>query len=139
MSEAASEEVIWSDTPSQWVNVIPFALCILVIPIPYAVYRYLKTRCTTCTLTNQRRRLAEGLAARHYEDLERYRVKDFELEQPFLQRVVGLGTVRLHTSDESHPELRIPAVAEPQVVIEAVRTQVERLRRERGVREFDVV
>ncbi len=133
------EEEIWTGRPSQWVNVIPFALCVLIIPIPYAIYRWLAVRCTTYTLTTQRLRYTHGILNRHHDDLELYRVKDVTVREPLLQRLVGLGSVRIVTSDATTPEMTLPAIGEPLTVLEAVREQVETLRRARGVREFDVV
>jgi uncharacterized membrane protein YdbT with pleckstrin-like domain len=133
------EEQIWTGRPSQWVNVIPFALCVLIIPIPYAIYRWLAIRCTTYTLTTQRLRATHGILTRHHDDMELYRVKDATVHEPIVQRLVGLGTVRLVTSDATTPLMLLPAIKEPLVVLEAVREQVESLRRARGVREFDVV
>lgn len=133
------EEQIWVGRPSQWVNIVPFLLCVLIIPIPYAIWRWLEIRCTRYTLTTQRFRYTHGVLNRRHDDLELYRVKDVTVKEPLIQRVVGLGTVRLVTSDATTPEMRIPAIKEPLVVLEAIREQVETLRRARGVREFDVV
>lgn len=133
-----ADETIWQDHSSQWINIIPFVLCILILPIPWAIYRYLKVRCTSYTLGVQRLRLSRGILNRSYDDLELYRVKDTSLTRPFLQRLVGLGTVTLITSDASHPTLTIPAITDAHRVHDVIRDQVETMRRERGVREFDV-
>jgi uncharacterized membrane protein YdbT with pleckstrin-like domain len=133
------EEQIWVGRPSQWVNVVPFLLCVLILPIPYAVWRWLEIRCTKYTLTSQRLRYTHGVLHRRHDDLELYRVKDVTVSEPLIQRLVGLGTVRLVTSDATTPEMTLPAIREPLTVMEAVREQVEALRRARGVREFDVV
>lgn len=133
------EEEIWSGRPSQWVNVVPFLLCVLIIPIPYAIWRWLAVRCTRYTLTTQRLRHTHGILSRHHDDMELYRVKDVTVSEPFIQRMVGLGSVKLVTSDATTPEMTLPAISEPLTVLEAVREQVETLRRSRGVREFDVV
>jgi len=134
----SEEEPIWEGRSSQWVNVIPFALCLLVIPIPYGIYRWLSVRCTTMEITTQRVRLARGILTKVYDDLEIYRVKDITLTQPLLQRLVGLGTVTLLTSDSTHPELDLRAIHDPLAVRDVLREQVEIMRRERGVRELDV-
>ena len=132
------EPTIWQGRPSQWTNVVPFALCLLVFPIPYAIYRWLAIRCTSFTLTSQRLRLESGILSRHFDDLELYRVKDITMSQPFIQRLVGLGTVTLMTSDASTPVLNLAAITDPRRVQDLLRHEVERTRRERGVRELDV-
>lgn len=132
------ESTIWEGRPSQWVNVIPFALCILIIPIPYAIYRWLAVRCTRFALTSQRFRVERGILNKHFDDLELYRVKDVTLQQPLIQRIVGLGTVTMITSDATTPTLVLPAIPDSREVLDRLRAEVERVRRERGVRELDV-
>lgn len=138
MTHTSEEESIWEGRSSQWVNVAPFALCLLILPIPFALYRWLATRCTTYTLTTQRLRLARGVLSKAYDDLEIYRVKDISLHQPMIQRMVGLGTITLMTSDTTHPTFVLPAIRDPLAVRDVIRHQVELMRRERGVRELDV-
>lgn len=134
----APEQLVWEGRPSQWTNILPFALCVLIIPIPYGVYRWLAIKCTKYSLSSQRLRISRGILSRHIEDIELYRVKDSSIRQPFIQRLVGLGTVELVTSDASTPKVMLPAIANPIQVHDSIRTQVERARRERGVRELDV-
>ncbi|MBL0927154.1 MAG: PH domain-containing protein [Phycisphaerales bacterium] len=138
LPSATPETVVWEGRSSQWLNFWPFLLCILILPIPYALYRWLDTRCTTYTLTTQRLKLARGILSKTFDNLELYRVKDSTLHQPFIERLVGLGTITLITSDATNPTLTIRAIADSQRVHDAIRNEVERVRRERGVRELDV-
>ncbi|MDX2114326.1 MAG: PH domain-containing protein [Planctomycetota bacterium] len=132
------ETNVWQGTPSQWTNIIPFVLCVLIIPIPYAIYRWLAVKLTRFTLTNQRFRTESGILNKHFDDLELYRVKDITLSQPLIQRLVGLGTITMITSDATSPRVVLPAIADSMRVMDLIRAQVERARRERGVRELDV-
>lgn len=132
------ENPVWQGRPSQWTNFWWFVACLLVIPIPVAVWKWLTIRCTTYSLTTQRFRIAQGVLNRTFDDLELYRVKDITVEQPLVQRVLGLGTIRMVTSDATTPELRLSAIPTPVEVHERMRMEVERCRRERGVRELDV-
>jgi uncharacterized membrane protein YdbT with pleckstrin-like domain len=132
------EKTIWAGTSSQWTNIGPFLLCVLIIPIPYAIYRWLSVRCTKFTLTNQRFRIERGILSKRFDEMELYRVKDITMSQPFIQRLVGLGTITMMTSDATTPTVALPAIAEPRQVLDLVRGEVERVRRERNVRELDV-
>jgi uncharacterized membrane protein YdbT with pleckstrin-like domain len=137
-SATSPEAHVWQGTPSQWTNFVPFLLCVLIIPIPWAFYRWLKVRCTKFTLSTQRLRIETGILSKQFDDLEIYRVKDITLTQPFIQRIVGLGTVQLTTSDVSHPQITLAAIPDPQEVRDLIRDTVEKMRRERGVRELDI-
>lgn len=137
-ASTAPETTLWQGRPSQWTNVLWFVACILIIPIPFAIYRWLAVRCTRFALTNQRFRLESGILNKHFDDLELYRVKDMTLSQPFIQRLVGLGTVTMITSDSTTPTVVLSAIPDSRAVLDRIRSEVERVRRERGVRELDV-
>lgn len=132
------ETTIWEGRPSQWTNVLWFLSAILIITIPFVIYQWLAIRCTRFTLTSQRFRVERGILNKHFDDLELYRVKDITLSQPFIQRLVGLGSVTMITSDATTPTVVLPAIQSPREVSDALRHEVERVRRERGVRELDV-
>lgn len=135
---ARTEETLWEGRPSQWTNLVPFLLCLLVIPIPYAIYRWLVIKCTAYTVTTQRLRISSGILTKHFDDMELYRVKDITVTQPIWLRMVGLGNISMHTSDATTPNLLLPAIKNSLEVHDIIRAEVERLRRERGVRELDV-
>lgn len=132
------EEEIWSGGPSQWVNFWWFVLCLLVIPIPWAVYRWLKIKCTRFTLTNERLRWQWGILNRRTEEVELYRVRDLGFHQPFIQRMLGLGTIEVTSTDERTPEIVLPAISGADDVREYFREATERMRQLRGVRDIDM-
>lgn len=133
-----AEETIWEGRPSQWTNFWWFVSCVLVLPIPFAVYRWLALKCTRYTLTTQRFRIASGVLTKTFDDLELYRVKDLTMAQSVVQRIVNLGTIRMLTSDATTPVLTLHSIPDALAVRDAIRDEVERCRRERGVRELDV-
>jgi len=132
------ETVVWRGSPSQWENVVPFALCLLVLPIPWALWRWLSTRCTSYEVTSQRLRMRWGVFTRQLEEIEIYRVKDTTETQTLWQRLVGVGTVKVLSSDRTLPELRLRNVKGHSEVRDCIRAQTERMRRARRVRELDI-
>src|SRR5688572_17896016 len=110
------ERTLWRGTSSQLVNVPVFVVCglffWLVVPIFFAIWRWLEVRCTIYELTTQRLRIATGILSQTIDDVELYRVKDHTLQKPFLHRVFNLGNIVLMTSDRTHPEVVIKAVAD---------------------------
>ena len=133
----APEKVLWEGRPSQILNLPIFLLCILIVPIPVAFWRWLTLRCTRYVLTSERLRITTGVFSRRSEELELYRVKDLTVEQPFSQRLFGLGRLILHTSDRSNPTLVLPGMRDVDGLRDAVRSRVEPLRAAKGVREID--
>lgn len=131
------ESVVWQGRPSQLLNLPIFLLCVLIVPIPIAFWRWLTLRCTSYVLTSERLRITTGVFSRRSEELELYRVKDLTVEQPFLQRLFGLGRLILHTSDRTNPTVVLPAISDVGGLRDTVRGRVEPLRATKGVREID--
>ncbi len=135
---AESESVIWEGHPSQWTNLPIFLACLLIVPIPFAFWHWLQTRCFEYRITTERLVVKRGVFSKRTDELELYRVKDTALLEPFWLRVVGLGHIDLITSDRTTPLLRIAAVPNAADLREQLRRNVERMRALRGVRETDV-
>lgn len=135
---AGPEEVVWSGTPSQWLNFWWYLSCVILIPIPIAIWKFIELRSTAFTLTSQRIKLESGVLSKTYDQVELYRVKDTILTRTLLQRMLGLGSIKMLTSDPSQPELVFPSIQDSENIREMIRQNVERMRRLRGVRELDV-
>lgn len=132
------EEDIWAGGPSQWVNFWWFVSCLLVIPIPWAVYKFLEIRSTRFTLTTERLRWQWGILTRRTEEVELYRVRDLGFVQPFVQRLVGLGSIEVTSTDERTPVINLSAIKDADKVREYFREATERMRQIRGVRDIDM-
>jgi membrane protein YdbS with pleckstrin-like domain len=137
-----SEEVVWRGTSSQWKNFGVYLLCglfcWLIVPIFFALVRYLQTKCKIFELTTQRLKITSGVFTKVTETLELYRVKDIETRQPFLSRLVGVENVQMNTSDTSSPFVFIEAVPSSVGLADKLRNQVEIIRQRRQVREIDI-
>ena len=153
-----TDEVLWKRGPSQWTNfgkfliglvfvagigvaaeMIPFrpAWYAVAIPLLWMLWKYLVVRCEVYELSEQRLRLYTGVLNQKIDEMELYRVKDVTLERPLILRIVGLSNLHLETSDRSHPEVVLKAVAGAVESRETLRKQVEFLRDKKRVREVD--
>jgi membrane protein YdbS with pleckstrin-like domain len=132
------EEPVWEGTPSQWTNFWWFVGCILVVPIPFAIYHYLRVKTTKYALSTQRLRLETGIVARKIEEVELYRVNDSAVQQSFIERLLGIGTVWLETTDQRNPEVLLQSVPDPAGLREAIRKHGEARRRWRRVAEVEL-
>ena len=133
-----AEETIWRGTSSQKKNLGIFILCILVVPIPWAVARYLQTKNKVYELTSERLKVTQGVFSKATSTVELYRVKDIEVRQPFWYRMLGLENVQLTTSDVSSPSLLFDAIAVTAGLPDKLRNQVEAIRVQKRVREIDL-
>ena len=133
----ADERIEWTDTPSQVENLGWFIACLLIIPIPWAIWRWLVTRNTVYTLSDQRLSTRKGVFNRVTEDLELYRVRDTRLEQNLWERLFGLGEIVLFTSDASTPEIHLHYIRDAGRVRELIRKLAEARRDAKRVRTLE--
>ena len=141
-SPEAAEEIVWRGASSQWKNFGVYLLCglccWLIIPIFFALARFLQTRCKVFELTTQRLKITSGVFTKVTETLELYRVKDIETRQSFFSRLVGIENVQMTTSDASSPFVLIDAVPSSVGFADKLRNQVELIRQQKRVREIDI-
>lgn len=136
------EEIVWRGTSSQWKNFGVFILCglfcWLIVPIFFALVRFLQTKCKIYELTTERLKITEGVFSKVTDTLELYRVKDIETRQPFLYRLVSVENVQMNTSDATTPFVFIQAIPSAVALADKIRNQVEIIRAQKGVREIDI-
>ena len=133
-----SEENVWTGTSSQLKNFWAFVLCILVIPIPWAVYRWLAVKTTTYRLTSERLLTTRGIFSTVTDTLELYRVRDLEMAQTFIQRLFGLQDIVLLSADESTPRVVLDFIPTALALPDKIRAQVEACRLAKRVRTVDM-
>ena len=131
------EQTQWTGGPSQWRNLGWWLSCLLVLPIPYAIWKWLVTRNTVYTLTDQRLKFTVGVFNKVTQDLELYRVRDTKFQQSFFERMVGLGEIVLHTTDETSPVISLAYIRDAEAVREKMRGLVEARRDAKRVRYLD--
>jgi membrane protein YdbS with pleckstrin-like domain len=155
----AEETVVWTGSPSQWLNIGWYVACLLgvailiviaslveqplvavlsVIPVFGAIVQYLKVRSTRIEVTTERITTTVGIFSRRKWDMELYRVKDTMLHEPFLLRLVRRANIQIISSDRSSPSITLPALPDAERLRQQIRNNVERLRLKRGVREMDM-
>lgn len=137
-----ADKILWKGKPSQKSHFVEYVLCALlfwlVLPLFYALYLFLKTTTTEYTISTERLSIRKGILSKTTDELELYRVRDYQLGEPLLLRIFGLGTITLTTSDRSHPTVYLTGLASAKKVMSGIRKIVEHNRNKKGVREVDV-
>jgi len=162
------ETTVWRGRPSQWSNVAHFALAAvaaaiimtvgflilgaleattggftvvfaaLLIAGVYAAWRWLMVHRIAYELTSERMIRRTGILRVDTEEIELYRIKDIGGTHSLAQRIVGVGTIIVESSDKTCPRLVMPSIARYADVQRQIRTGVETVRRLRKVREVDM-
>jgi uncharacterized membrane protein YdbT with pleckstrin-like domain len=155
----SEESAIWTGSPSQWLNAGWFIACLIgagvlftvaaltaqpfiaafaIIPAIAALVKFLTVRSTRIDVTTERITTTVGIFSRRKWDMELYRVKDTMLHEPFLLRLVRRANIQIISSDRSSPSITLPALPNAEWLRQQIRSNVERLRLKRGVREMDI-
>ena len=110
---ATNDKILWSDRKRY------FGL-----PISFTKYEISEDRLFRTT----------GLLNLKYEEILLYRVRDLQLSRSFGQRIFGVGTIKVCSSDKTQSELYIHNIKDPTAVKELIHEQVEAMKIRRRVR-----
>ena len=83
---------------------------------------------TKYALSEDRLFLETGLLNVKYDEINLYRVRDLTLKISFWQRIFGVGSIIVHSADETNAHLEIKSVKKPKEVKELLHTSVEKAR-----------
>jgi uncharacterized membrane protein YdbT with pleckstrin-like domain len=100
---------------------------LLVVPaliLVWAFAKHLRLRYTKLVISTGKLRYETGMLSRSVRTMELTKVQDVRVEQSFMERMLGLGTISVETAGETS-RLSMAGVAQPQEVadyiLEAVR------------------
>ena len=99
------------------------------LPLSFTRYR----------LSEDRIFVEKGFLNIHVEEVLLYRVRDLELQLKLTQRLFGVGTVCVHSSDKTAPDLYLLNVKHPREVKELIFRQVEQEKDQRRMRTMEMV
>ena len=89
---------------------------------------------TKYSMSDDRLFVETGFFNIHGEEILLYRVRDIRLHLSLWQRLFGVGTVVLETSDKSAPTIQLKSIARPREVKEQLHRQVEEMKIARRMR-----
>ncbi|MEO6040549.1 MAG: PH domain-containing protein [Croceibacterium sp.] len=103
--------------------------------------KWVETMSARYDLTAERLVIRRGVFMKSIDEVELYRVKDVRMDFSLLNQMAGIGTICLISSDETTRagNLVIRQVPNAERRREELRRLVDAARRQRGVREFDMV
>jgi len=99
------------------------------LPLSFTRYR----------LSEDRLFLETGFLSLSADEVLLYRVRDLELNLRLGQRIFGVGTVVVHSSDHSIPTLELKNVKKPREVKEMIHRHVEQAKEARRMRTMEIM
>lgn len=110
--QTAHHEIIWTDRKRHF-------------GLPISLTKY--------TLRDDKILIESGLLNLKREEIKLYRILDFEVLQPLGQRLFGVGTIRVHSSDRSMKDFNLQKIKNPVEVEELISEWVEKDRAARHI------
>ena len=89
---------------------------------------------TRYQLSEDRLFLSQGFLNIRDDEILLYRVRDIDTSRTLWQRIFGVGTIRVLSSDKTMPTLVLKNVKDPIFVKELIHKQVEEMKIKRRVR-----
>ena len=94
---------------------------------------------TRYMLSDDRIFCEKGLLNLKADEVLLYRVQDLELTMTLGQRIFGVGTVCVHSSDKTTPHLDLKNVKHPREVKELIHQSVEAAKDKRRMRSMEIM
>ena len=94
---------------------------------------------TRYALSEDRLLISVGLLNIKDDEVLLYRVRDIDTERNLFQRLFGVGTVTVMSSDKTMPNLVLKNIKDPIMVKEIIHKQVEEMKIKRRVRVGEIM
>lgn len=102
---------------------------VLGMPLSFTRYR----------MSEDRLFLIKGFFNMHMDEVLLYRVRDLSLNRTLGQRLFGMGTITVYSSDKTQPELHLKNIRRSLAVKELLHSQVEEMKMVRRMRLSEVM
>jgi uncharacterized membrane protein YdbT with pleckstrin-like domain len=130
--EAEVEKVLFEGHPAVIYNAAQWLLVVVTIGIAYIVY-WFKSRSLSYEITNQRIRIEHGLFSKPKENVELFRIDDFDLHKPLGMRLVGQCQLHLRSSDPDQQTVFIYGIPDLEKLADDLREYSLRERKRRRI------
>lgn len=98
-----------------------------------AIAAYIKVRFTHFRVTTERIEVERGWISKQVDHLDLFRMKDVRVGISIFDRIVGIGTVTVISTDKSTPTLRIYGIFDSRRLYDQLKQEAVRADRRRGV------
>lgn len=112
------EQIVWTDRKR-----------ILGLPISFTKYSLSETKLLVNT----------GLFNVKEEEMRLYRIRDLRFTQSFVDKLFGVGSICVDSTDVSLPHLDIKHVKQPRKVKDVLSASVEQSRKRNGIRATEII
>jgi uncharacterized membrane protein YdbT with pleckstrin-like domain len=131
------EETLYEGRPAVVPGLGALMLAILTLGLGY-LYLWMRTRAVSYKVTTRRVLVERGMLSKRLEQIDAFRIKDFVVDRPFSQRLLGTGNLLLLTADSTTPAVELRGLHTDVVALyEKLRAAADADRARRSVRVVD--
>jgi uncharacterized membrane protein YdbT with pleckstrin-like domain len=134
---ASDEQVLFEGGPA----LIPSFGVLMLVVVTLGLWllpAWLGALSTRYRVTSRRIVIEQGLLSKRLEQVDLYRISDYTVERPFVQRLMGTGNLLLKTIDRSTPQVNLLGLKTDLVALyEKLREATEADKRRHAVRVLD--
>ena len=130
--DAEIEKTLFSGHPAAISNVGHWFVVLLTLGLGYIVF-WIKSRSTKYEITTQRIRIEHGLFSTIKENVELFRIDDFDLHKPLGMRLVGHCQLHLRSSDPDQQTVFIYGVPDLEDLSDTLRECALKERKRRRI------
>jgi membrane protein YdbS with pleckstrin-like domain len=117
-----------------WIfTLIAVVVGLLIMWIPVLIMKSVRYR-----ISNYRIDFERGILGKKIDTLELWHVDDIRMEQSFVERLLGVGTITVLSNDTSTPKLSMKGLPSPRPLFESLKQRVIAVKRQRGVVKMDM-
>jgi uncharacterized membrane protein YdbT with pleckstrin-like domain len=119
-----------------WYPLVLTGVAVLIV-----LWKWIQNMAALYQITEQRLIVRRGILFKSIDEIELYRIKDVRMDFSLLNQWAGIGNICLASSDETTRvgDLVMRNIEKAQARREELRRLVDASRRQRGVREIDMV
>ena len=117
-----NDVILYESHPSMFRNhPILFIVCVLLIAafglgLVLLLVWWIQTLGTTLTVTNDQTTLRRGILSKYTNDVFHENVRNIQVRQSFLQRILNVGWVGISSAGQSGVEIEVDGIPDPEMV-----------------------
>lgn len=125
MSEESEERVLYEEHPAMFRNhpvwfTVCVLLCLVGVGLVILLVWWLRSLGTTLTITTEQSTLRRGILSKYTNDVFHENVRNIQVGQTFLQRLLDVGYVGISSAGQAGVEIEVYGIPRPNQVKELI-------------------
>lgn len=121
----SDEQILYEAHPAMFRNhpiwfVVAVLLSLVGVGLLILIPWWFESRGVTLTVTSERTRLRKGIFSKHTNVVFHDNVRNIQIRQSFLQRILGVGSIGIASAGHADVEIEVHGIPDPERVKELI-------------------